>query len=152
MGRLVVAFVACLSLVGCNDSGGGVTLDDVDNAVSLYTSAAQPFVVEIARCFDFTATGRDVSAQRCVHAAMTEFEALKTEAFVSVEVALATASGGCRARLARVRARIGSVARATHASASFGGDDRRRESSLRRALRHDNRLLDATVAPAQDAC
>jgi hypothetical protein len=83
---------------------------------------------------------------------MTEFEALRTEALVSVEAALATAEGGCRERLTLVRARIESVARATHASTSFTGDDRRRESSLHRALGRSARLLDDTVAAAHDAC
>jgi hypothetical protein len=152
VGRSIAALVVCLSLVGCGDNGGGMTLGPVDDAVSLYTSAAQPFVVEIARCIAFTTTGRDVSAERCVHAALTEFEALRADATVSTEAALATADGGCRARLNVVKARIGAVARATHTSASYKGHDRRRESSLRMALGSTTGLLDDAVAAAHGAC
>ena len=148
----VVAFVACFALVSCGDSGGGVTLDDVDSAVSLYTSDAQPFVRQIAHCFELVAKGHDSSAQRCVHAAVTEFQMLRTEAVGNVDEALATAEGECRVHLSEVRARIGTVARATHASASFAGNDRRRESSLDEALRRTTRLLHETVAAAHDTC
>jgi hypothetical protein len=141
-----------LSLVSCGDSGAGVSLDDVDNAVSLYTSDAQPFVLQIAHCFNLVAKGHDASAQRCVHASVTEFETLRTQAVGNVDEALATAEGGCRVRLSLVRARIGSVARATHASASVTDDDRRRESSPHRALGRNTRQLDDTVATARDAC
>jgi hypothetical protein len=150
--RSVVAFVACLSLASCGDRGEGVSLDDVDNAVSLYTSDAQPFVVQIAHCFDLVANGHDASAQRCVHASVTEFETLRTQAVGNVDEALATAEGECRVHLTEVKARIGAVARGTHAYASFAGDDRRRESSLYRTLGRSTRLLHDTVAAAQDAC
>ena len=148
----MVALVSCVSLVSCGDSGPSVSLDDVDTATSLYASDAQPFVRQIAHCFHLVAKGHDASAQRCVHAAVTEFQMLRTEAVGNVDEALATAEGECRVHLTEVRARIGSVARATHAYAAFAGKDRRRESSLKRSLGRTTRLLDATVATAHEAC